>query len=97
MPVERISQIPDNYVLKAIIPLASKQGFLPQKPFPPLFIMVTFTLTSSSPRSWEIAAIVSLQDIVGCIRNYVMALQVSHPSQLFDLRKLNGLKVPKKF
>lgn len=41
-------------------PLASKQGFLPQKPFPPLFIMVTFTLTSSSPRSWEIVAIISL-------------------------------------
>lgn len=79
MSVERINQIADQYVPKTINPLASKHGFLLQQPFPPLFIMVSFALLSSSYRSWEIIAILNLQDIVGCIINYAMALQVFSP------------------
>jgi len=96
MSVERINQIADQYVPKAITPSASQHGSLPQQPFPPLLIMVTFTLISSLYRSWEIVAILNLQDTENSLEIMPWHFKFSHPSQLFDPGKLNGLRVHRK-
>lgn len=41
--------------------------------------MVIFTLISSSTRRWEIVEILKLQDLVGCIKDYAIAILIFSP------------------